>query len=314
MSKAWKKIGESDLSPVENDKRKELELKTYKKESIIIIGAENEYNSFWLKMMFIGAATCQLTKSQDEADRTTIAYVAEGYTKLELGVLENWCNKHKFNIFRLDSNNDLITLMNKDREEYKIISLIFFSHGYPGVISLNYGSEKKVNFSHETLNSCTPNIFSLDGKIFSYACRTGISNLLNRSFDNDSDAGPEKSLAQQLADYFGISVYAFLTRTFYGNILRQRTEETSRQLSENLKKSRATGGDFSVYRLSDEHEALPHPGLADGILDFGAKGEGTNGFALWRKQGGLVLPSSGETPTGLTKGLVKFTPQKERVK
>ncbi|MCW2486376.1 hypothetical protein J5069_10760 [Candidatus Symbiopectobacterium sp. NZEC127] len=110
----------------------------------------------------------------------------------------------------------------------------------------------------------------------------------------------------------GISAYTFLTRTFYGHILRQRDKVTSHQRSETLKKLRATGGDFSVYKLSDEHEALPHPGLADGLFKFSAKVEGTNGFALWRKKGGRMLPSSGETPTGLTKGLVKLTPKEKR--
>ncbi|MCU1790487.1 hypothetical protein CUU54_16745 [Pectobacterium polaris] len=142
MSRAWKKIGESDLSPVKNGKRKELEIKTYQKESIIVMGSELQYNSFWLKMMFIGSATCQLNLSKDKTDRTTIAYVAEGYTKRELGVLEYWCNQHKFNAFRLNSNSDLISLMNKDKEDYKIISLIFFSHGYPGTISLNYNKKR----------------------------------------------------------------------------------------------------------------------------------------------------------------------------
>lgn len=312
MNRTWKTIGKSVFSPVDNKKRKEIEIKTFKKERIIVIGSEHQYDSFWLKMMFIGAATSHLRLSKGKADKTTIAYVSEGYTNLEIGVLEYWCNQNKFDVFKLCAQKDLIKLMNKDRDKYKIIHLIIFSHGYPGTINLNYKGDSKISVTASTLNTFIPTVFALDGKIISYACRTGISSIIDESFYSDNDAQPEHSLAQQLADYFGISVYAFLTRTFYGDILRQRDKAISRQLSENLKKLRATGGNFSVYKLSDEHEALPHPGLADGIFKFGSKSEGTNGFALWRKQGGRMLPSSGETPAGLTKGLVKFTPKEKR--
>lgn len=312
MNRTWKTIGKSVFSPVHNKNRKEIEIKTFKKERIVIIGSEHQYDSFWLKMMFIGAATSYLRLSKGKADKTTIAYVSYGYTNLEIGVLEYWCNHNSFDVFKLCFQKDLIKLMNKDRDEYKIINLIIFSHGYPKIINLNYKGDEDIVFDASTLNMFIPTAFALDGKIFSYACRTGISHRTCESFYSDNDAQPQHSLAQQLADYFGVSVYAFLTRTFYGDILRQRDKATSRQLSKNLKKLRATGGDFSVYKLSDEHEALPHPGLADGLFKFGSKREGTNGFALWRKQGGRMLPSSGEPPTGLTKGLVKFTPKEKR--
>ena len=80
----WKKIGESKLSPAEKKERAEVNLKKAQKENIIIIGSEEHYDSFTLKMMFIAAATHKLNSGMRKADNTVVACVAKGYTNLEL--------------------------------------------------------------------------------------------------------------------------------------------------------------------------------------------------------------------------------------
>lgn len=46
-----------------------------------------------------------------------------------------------------------------------------------------------------------------------------------------------------------------------------------------------------------------------GLAPRGAVSEGTNGYALWRKGGGLKVPIAANTPTGLPASITKFTPK-----
>ena len=305
-SAKWKKIGESNLSPTEKKDRAEVKLKVQKKENILVIGSEHSYNSFWLKMMFIAASVTEIRCGLSKVDRTIVAYVPDGYTKLELGVIELWCNNYGLIPKAITSTSALLELLKTDRDEYKIKDLFFFCHGIPGELSVNYKGSVKVALNKANIKSIPSKVFSVDGSICSYACRTGVSSLLE-SFDSAEDAGSEDSLAQKMADHFKISVYAFMTRSFYGHIIRNKPD--SNAISSRLKELRTNLGSNVVHKLSAEHEALPHPGLADAFYNRSAKDEGTNGYSLWRNKGGIGLPYSFITPKGLPHGLIEFKPK-----
>lgn len=80
-----------------------------------------------------------------------------------------------------------------------------------------------------------------------------------------------------MANHFGIEVYAFLTRSHYGNILRQRSQ--SAEIVKQLKLLREQYGDDKTHSLTAEHEALPHQGLGG----MGTLREGSKNYALWRR-------------------------------
>lgn len=116
-------------------------------------------------------------------------------------------------------------------------------------------------------------------------------------------------------------MYAFLRRTNYGAVLREQSD--SAQISATLRAGRQVHGDLDVIDIPPEHEALPHPGLANsgfdigpfergpisiGPFESGPIAEGTDNFALWRKAGGLDLPVAGDTPTGLSAPMRRFRP------
>ncbi|QRK04751.1 hypothetical protein JQX13_31585 [Archangium violaceum] len=177
----------------------------------------------------------------------------------------------------------------------------------PGAIKLNFNGPFRtpaIDFSASELSATRKDAFVPDGRIYSYACRTGASKIWE-SFSSDADAGMEGSLAQKMANHYKVEVHAFLRRSFYGGILREKS--TSLALSEALKEARKTQKG-QVIELPSEHQALPHPGLADGLFS-GAVKEGTSGYALWRKAGGIELPSTGQTPKGLSAGMHVFTPK-----
>jgi hypothetical protein len=304
------KKAKSKLSPTANKKRKKVKVKVPKTENIIFIGSEMHYDSFWLKMMFIGAAYVMASKLR-KAHKNTIAYVDEGYTRYEKLTLDALKDAKGFEIVKLSSSDDIVTLMNKDRKDYKLQDVYFSSHGVVGKIALNYAGDSDIDLTERGLKKIQADAFMPNGQIYSYACRTGISVNNDGSvfnFSNDKDAKPELSLAQKMADHFGVSVHAFLRRSNYGAVIREKSQSSS--ISSTLKKARESQ-DGTVIDIPPEHEGLPHPGLGSSSswspFNSGAEKEGTDEYALWRKHGGRTLPATGDTPKGLSAGMRIFT-------
>ena len=305
MTKAkYKKIGSSITSPIDNKKRKEVLISVPKTENIIFIGSEMYYNSFWLKMMFVSAAYV-MAKKLRPATKNTLAYVDNDYTKFEKLTLDNLRAVKGFEVVKLSTSADIISLMNRDRENFKLLDVAFFSHGVVGSISLNFWKGQKIDFDLSNYSSVNKKSFAINGCLYSYACRTGISQT-DSSFKNEAEAKPQLSLAQKLATHFGIEVHAFLRRSYYGDVLRQKSQ--SEAISKMLKIERENA-EGQLIELPPDHQALPHEGLANSLNPWsGAKNEGTNDYALWRKQGGITLPTAAETPSGLPSAMRVFIP------
>lgn len=309
MSNQKKVIAASQMTPATNKKRKEVKVKVRKSENLLCVGSEMWYDSFWLKMMFIGAAFVG-ARNMRKADKSTLAYVDNGYTYLEKLALDALAKEKGFETLAVDSSSALLALLNRDRDNYGLLGVVFFCHGVPQKIAMNFSRLPNIDLSIENFSSVNARAFLPNGKIMSYACRTGVA-VKDDSFEKVSDAQPEKSLAQKLADHFKIEVHAFLKRSFYGSVLRNPSH--SEAISNVVKDNReALAG--QVIDIPPEHEALPHPGLANGLNPLsGPRREGTNGYALWRKMGGMVLPQSGQTPTGLPSGMRLFSPANDKL-
>ena len=89
-------------------------------------------------------------------------------------------------------------------------------------------------------------------------------------------------------------------------MLREKSQ--SKAISSTLKKEREIK-DGQLIDIPPEHEALPHPGLADGWALGSPKREGTDNYALWHKEGGLTLPTAANSPTGLPTEMRVFKPK-----
>ena len=305
-SAKWKKIGESSLSPTAKKERSEVKLKVVKKENIIVIGSEEHYSSFILKMMFMAAATHKLNSGLRKADNIVVACVAKGYTSFELGVLEVYREQYGCEVVLIKSLSDLISLLNRNRTEIKIQDLYFYSHGLPNLITLNLDSSPDINISSGNLSKIKPDVFVNDGILHSYACRTGVDASPYTpvdSYDSDQSAKPVTSLAMLMAKYFNITVKAFFTRTFYGAVVRDASQDEA--IAKELNDLR-DDGDHAVYPLmKGEYEALPHIGLSTGLRGWWS---GVSDYALWRNKGGRQAPVSGDTPKGLSRGAKQFKP------
>lgn len=290
-----------------------FELPIIKKENVIFIGSEEKYDLFWLKMMFVAPAFKVGDKGMflRKSDKSTVVLVDVGYTRLEKLPLETLKRHRGFNIVALNSSNAIVKYLNnrpqKKKEKTLLQDVVFFCHGEPGKIALNYkGRGPDVDITHRELAAMKKDIFISDGKIYSYACRTGISGWYE-NFKNDKEADPKNSLAQKMADHFKVHVHAFLSRSDYGSVLREKSD--SKRIAKAMREGRKTRNG-KVIDIPPDHEGLPHPGLAKGGPFSSTDEEGTDEYALWRKKGAIRMPQAGSTPTGLSKMMRRFTPSK----
>ena len=205
----WSRLGSSTTSSVDNKQRKTVKAKVPKRENIVFVGSEMSYNDFWWKMMFVAAA-CRLASTGQglrPAHRKTLAYVDNGYTHSEKLTLEA-LRTLGFDLVALHSSADVVKCLNRERDDFKLQDVAFFSHGVVGQICLNYAHSVEVNVDEDNLSSIRSDAFASDGRIFSYACRTGTGKEdYKLGFKSKADAMPENSLAQKMADHLKVEVH-----------------------------------------------------------------------------------------------------------
>lgn len=286
-----------------------------KMENIIVLGSEQSYDLFWLKMMFFspgfGLAQGVLSVPRwTHADRTTVLYVPHGYSRSELLALE-FLRTIGIHLEAISSVSDLTTYLNTrtiDGEEYDILRLLFICHGLPGKFALNYSGSPRVDLTTRNMTGINASSFCQHARIYSYACRTGVW----RAFENFSSlaqAEPENSLAQKMATHLGVPFHAFYTRTLFAECIRDPADSTTIAAA---CKSKRVGHEGSILNLNAEFDALPHAGqgTSSGWSPFssGQEKEGTSEYSLWRKAGGRNMPVAASSPTGLPGAMAVFTP------
>jgi len=293
----------------------------YLKENIIVIGSEQHYDSFWWKMMFLGPAFTMGDRDDymRKADRKTILMADFGYTKWERLPIETLKGQRGFHVVKVNSAADVVTHFNSRSlkkqegayEKILIQDVSFFCHGFPGKLGLNYaGGPPEIDIDDREISKIEKDVFWPGGIIYSYACRTGTGSW-KESFSNDAEAKPDESLAQMMAHHFGVDVWAFLTRTLFSELLRAPGSPAEGGESDHIVETLKTGRKTHEGQLIDlppRHEALPHPGLGDGWGFSGPSKEGTDNYALWRKNGAIKMPYAADSPTGLSKSMRRFSP------
>ena len=83
-------------------------------------------------MMFIAAATHKIKSGLRQADNNVVAIVSNGYTNMEIGILETYKDRFEIELMMIQNQSQMVSLLNRDRENTKIQDLYFYTHGYPG--------------------------------------------------------------------------------------------------------------------------------------------------------------------------------------
>lgn len=110
---------------------------------------------------------------------------------------------------------DFINLRISRKREIKQLDL--FAHGLVGTIEFGYELDKADSYRLRNAQAqmLKPEAFDLSGKIYSYACRTGLGIHADVHVNEDEDPLYEKSLAQLIANTAQTAVWAFPRRSNY---------------------------------------------------------------------------------------------------
>ncbi|VXA92907.1 conserved hypothetical protein [Pseudomonas sp. 8AS] len=228
-------------------------------------------------------------------------------------------------------------ILSRQRRGREIRQLDFFSHGVVGSIELGYELDKRDSYRLRDAQArrLVPEAFAYDGKIFSYACRTGLGIDAHLEVAEGEDPQYERSLAQMLANAAGTEVRAYPRRSnydqTYGNAQDRAQQVTAQnKVAADDRGERAYQVRLSSYRKrvdeyrkdkGDPAAALPNeseprrptPSANDYERDLARhansrkKYETTLGYPL-DAEGAMRDVRSGDTPRGLPDGLRSYLP------
>lgn len=151
---------------------------------------------------------------------------------------------------------DFINLRISKKREIKQLDL--YAHGLVGTIEFGYELDKADSYRMRDAQAqmLQPDAFDLSGKIYSYACRTGLGIQADVHVGDNEDPLYEKSLAQLIADTAQTAVWAFPRRSNYDKTYGNAEDRAA--LASAQEKSRADAQAMKVYRrrLSDYQKRL----------------------------------------------------------
>lgn len=196
------------------------------KEKIIAIGSDNK--SWNLRFALTGMKKARDLKEDAGDEQVTVLLFKAGYSDKQISRIQKYMNKEGIVVQVVTSSDDVVNYFNNKsisttqsgRKEDPISTVSIFAHGLPGEIAFGYhqSTEDKYRFDKEDVKKIESSAFKTGAVIRSYACRTGNGN------DNlKSNFEPENSLAQEMANQWGVTVYALQKRSDYENILPNNT-------------------------------------------------------------------------------------------
>lgn len=254
-------------------------------EYIAVVGSQYD-NTVANKLSFVGQAVRYLRKYQEQSgsNLSTLLIFNREYSPKQLELIEKSAKTYNFEIKCIKSCDDLFTYLNEgqNRNNLPVKQLSIFSHGLPGNLAFGYELDdaSKMSVNLNNFKQINADIFSSQGRIDSYACRTGMGRLDGHS-DVEFDPQPENSLAQKMANYFSIPVGAYIVRSSYEDTWGSQGDRINNKISEDA--------DFQIL-ANERNESVKFCGASYNI------------------SGALHDVKAGNSPYNLPSEYVEFTP------
>lgn len=239
-----------------------------------------------------------------------------GYTATDIERINKYTKDLGARIVYVKSTKEFIHFLNQRIEKKRSVkSLVFFSHGLVGFISLRYeGTDENAGvFDKNSVNQVNKLIFDYDAEVISYACRTGIG-VDASSFNNSTEGKPELSLAQYMADTWMVTVKAYEKRSSYAKTYGTKKEVDEAKKAEadinnyddaldKYNSEKTTQKPTKPVNYDQNKERLKSIKIRDKNAD---KNDGPiMSLGAWHP------PTSGDTPKGLKDGLQTYKPSKK---
>jgi len=195
----------------------EIKCFSYQEQHVAVVGTQHDRNV--ANKMTFAAQAIRTLKEKSGGKRKLIIFTSY-YSVAQLEAIKKSTDKHNIEYKEMQSVSDLFSESNRICQYINPLqSLTFFCHGLPGSLELGYHlpSATDMALTLSNFKKIKSSIFAKNGRIDSYACRTGMGNLQDHDIENivQIDPQPESSLAQKMADYFFVPVGAYVHRSSY---------------------------------------------------------------------------------------------------
>ncbi|EPT7065711.1 hypothetical protein [Cronobacter turicensis] len=240
-----------------------------------------------------------------------------GYTSYDIGKINEYAHEQQSRVVYVKNKNEFIDFLNQRKVKKRLIKkMVFFCHGVINIASFHYAGddESAGGFEITDIQCVYESVFDYDAEITTYACRAGIS--VDGDDFTGKDAGQKNSPAQKMADAWDVKIHAFEKRSSYvgiygtqeeiiqaGNyykVIKDYTEKIKRHAEEVAKGNKNM---TQPHKPDDYEENIKR--MQD--LIERTKNEKNEGGPL-SPNGAWRYPRTGNTPTGLKRGLQQYTP------
>lgn len=298
------------------DSNEEIMLEIIEKEILIVVGTEQHDFDYGMALAFPAQAVREVRENYPSHPHLTIIMFTDGYTPLSLDIIKRDAKSWNPTLYfkKINSTSELINYINNGdatvkRSVTKIETVKIFSHGYP--LSLEFGldgsNEASQRFGIGDIVKLQINSFVLNPSIYSYACRTGNSDLTGAKewaytkigqpyYDEKTwrnTVKPQNSLSQKIANYLNAKVYAYITRSDYGSTWNDTGDKSG----------------YKATRMTIENEKLNGTLTQTGKILSGQQRNNWDEM-IWNPKGALKSPKGGDSPFGLPRGLFLFEKDK----
>lgn len=206
------------------------------------------------KMRFINQGIRQVRlypeASADDNTQRIFLIFTEDYERPLLDAVKDVVeSRYKAKYQELDSIAHLLDFINsRIAEEREIKQLDLFAHGLVGTIEFGYELAKADSYRMRDAQAqmLNPEAFDLRGKIYSYACRTGLGIDADVYVSEGEDPLYEQSLAQLIANTAQTPVWAFARRSNYDQTYGSSEDRSALTSARN--RVQADANAMKVYR------------------------------------------------------------------
>lgn len=258
----------------------------------------------------------QASKGSYAVQRIMVVF-QRGYTAHDIANINEYTYAHNARIVYVKNKDEFVEFLKKRKKNKRLIKkMVIFCHGVINVASFHYAGddEDSGKFTNGDIENVYESIFDSDAEVTTYACRAGIS-----VGDDDltgKNPGQRNSPAQKMADTWDINVRAFEMRSSYVGVYGAVDEiKLAKDYGEVVKKYE---GELLKYKVAvaQGDESVRPPIKPDNYDENIKRNEDlkerdVNG----KSSGGPIAPNgswrypiTGDTPTGLKKGLHSYTP------
>lgn len=289
------------------------------REILIIVGTEQSTQNMANRLMFPAMAVRKLRTEYSDYPFVKVLIFTDGYTEGQLNAVEYSFSLHnkKVKIIRVNSTEDVVNIINtgnisatENNVIRKIASIYIYSHGYikssnnEGVIAFGYkGKNADKQELDITLFSKIKKVVFLDGNkthLYSYACRTGIGT----SSDFVSNPKKDNSLAQKMANFGGITVFAYMKRSLYEDAWGTQTHRDTYASDSDTENSK-----FGNFKVDIKDLLSSDPNDMKSFSEY-MKNETRIEGAIWNVNGAYLDVKAGEYPKGVSSSFDKYIPKK----